>query len=63
MVEQSWWNSYGGLVTVEQSQWNSDGGTIMLEQSWWNSHGGGTKEANFYRICFEHQCGHPFIVL
>ena len=35
----------------------------MLEQSCWNRHGGGTKESNFHRICFEHQCGHPFIVL
>ena len=32
MVEQSWWNSHGGLVTVEQSQWNSDGGTVMVEE-------------------------------
>ena len=36
MMEQSWWNSHGGLVTVEQSQWNSDGGTLLCL----NSHGG-----------------------
>ena len=32
MVEQLWWNSYGGTVVVEQLWWNSSGGTNMAEQ-------------------------------
>ena len=31
MVEQYWWNSYGGTVMVEQLQCNSTEGTVMVE--------------------------------
>ena len=37
MVEQLWWNSYGGTVMVKELWWKSHGGTVMVEQSWWNS--------------------------
>ena len=32
MVEQLWWNSSGGTVTVEKLWWNSSGGTVVVEQ-------------------------------
>ena len=34
MVEQEWWNSYGGTVLVEQLWWNRN-----VEQYWLNSSG------------------------
>ena len=37
MVEQLWWNSYGGTVMVKELWWKSHGGRVMVEQSWWNS--------------------------
>ena len=48
MVEQSWWNSNSGTVTVEQvmveqSWWNIDGGTVIVEQWPGNSHAGTVK--------------------
>ena len=31
-MEQLWWNSSGGTVTVEKLWWNSSGGTVVVEQ-------------------------------
>ena len=33
IMEESWWKSHGGIVTLDHS-FNINGGTVMVEQLW-----------------------------
>ena len=40
MVEQCWWNNYGGTVIEEQLCWNSQSVAVVVDQAWWKRLGG-----------------------
>ena len=40
MVEEQWWESYGGREMVEEQSWESCGGRAVVEEMWWTSSAG-----------------------